>query len=240
MSEGGVTAKLRGSLEGYLARSAVELDERGAVLAERAAELDAQAADLERLEEALRERRRRIDDLTPLQEDLERSFDALLAGLENRAGTAAGRAEELGRRIQRLGAGEAELAERERLFTEKSDRVRVEQGRLAERERDLARFHRELLDPEAAEATQWVARRDRSFAEAEQDLRERAGALEQREKELEARQLQVGVDLRLRKEELERRERELSALSERLARRESELSAYVAQLQGSLDRRRSA
>jgi hypothetical protein len=30
MPEGGVTAKLRGSLESYLARSAAELDERGA------------------------------------------------------------------------------------------------------------------------------------------------------------------------------------------------------------------
>src|ERR687891_138276 len=58
MPEGGVTAKLRGSLESYLARSAAELDERGATLAERAAELETESTELDTAETGLGERRR--------------------------------------------------------------------------------------------------------------------------------------------------------------------------------------
>ena len=50
---GGLTDKLRGSLEGYLARSAAELDERGAEHADRVAELEAAAAQLEEAEREL-------------------------------------------------------------------------------------------------------------------------------------------------------------------------------------------
>lgn len=46
----GVTEKLRGSLETYLARSAAELDERGELLSDRASELEAEAAELVSLE----------------------------------------------------------------------------------------------------------------------------------------------------------------------------------------------
>src|ERR687892_571713 len=130
-----------------------------------------------------------------------------------------------------LAKSAAELDERERLFTEKSDRVRVEQRRLVERERELAQFQSELLGPESAVGTQWVARRDRSFAEAEDVLRRRSQALDEREKELEARQLHVGTELQLRRDELERRESAVEEIAARVERREAELSAYVAQLQ---------
>jgi len=44
----GLTNKLRDSLEGYLAKSAAELDERGAELAQRATELEAEQDQLAR------------------------------------------------------------------------------------------------------------------------------------------------------------------------------------------------
>jgi hypothetical protein len=118
------------------------------------------------------------------------------------------------------------------MFTEKTDRLRVEQRRLADREKELAEYQRDLLDPDAALGTQWVAQRDRSFAEAESILEERRRDLDAREHELEDRRVHDGAAFQLRQEELDRTERDLTELRERLERREQELNDYVAQLQG--------
>ena len=110
----------------------------------------------------------------------------------------------------------------------------MEQRRLADRERDLAQFQRDLLDPDAALGTQWVAQRDRSFVEAEGLLEERRRELDAREQELDEHRVRADSQLQLRRDELERSEQDLAELRERLDRREQELNAYVAQLQSGL------
>ena len=81
----GITDKLRGSLEAYLERSAAELDERGAALAERADELAADLHELERREAEIQERRARLEQLGPVQQELDRTFAGLLADAGTRA-----------------------------------------------------------------------------------------------------------------------------------------------------------
>jgi hypothetical protein len=137
------------------------------------------SAELDRVEAELAERRRRLEELVPVQEELDGAFERVLAGLVEPA----------------------------------------------------AHFQSELLGPETAVGTRWVAQRDRSLVEAEDVLRERTQALDEREQELEARQLRAGVDLQVRKDELDRREGEREALAAPVERRDAELSAYVAQLQ---------
>lgn len=233
---GSLTEKLRGSLEAYLARSASELDERGVLLAGRADELDASTAELDRAETDLDRRWRQLEELSPVQAELRRTLDAALANISTLAGRVAAETAALQERLEKLAESEAELTARERIFTEKSDRLRVEQRRLADRERDLAEFQRDLLDPDAALGTQWVAKRDRSFTEAEEALEERACELEAREREREERRVHENAELQLRLETLERRELELQELRGRLERRQEELHAYVAQLQDGLVR----
>jgi DNA repair exonuclease SbcCD ATPase subunit len=203
---GGITEKLRGSLESYLERSAAELDERGAALAELASEFEAQRVMLEQAEAQLAQRRRRIEELTPIQRELDRAFDRTLADLAARSAHVAAQLSALEQRLKRVAQSEAELAQRERSFTERSDRIRIDQRRLAERERALSAL-REGPTPADRDA-----------------LDTRARALDEREQEIQTRRLHADVELRARKEDLERRERALD-------RREAELRAYVAQLQ---------
>ena len=212
---GGITEKLRGSLENYLERSAAELDERGAVHTERAAELDAEQAELDQAEADLRERRHRIVELTPIQRELDRVFDRTLADLAARAANVAAQVTAVQERLRRIADGEAQLADRERAFTEKSDRVRIDQRRLAERERELHAVQRELMQA--------------NFAG--EGLADRRRQLDEREKELETRRLKAGLETQMRRDEVERRERELAEREAVLDRRTEELRAYVAQLQ---------
>ena len=116
---GGLTDKLRGSLEGYLARSAAELDERGAQHAERTAELEAAAAQLEDAERELDERTRRLEELGPMPARLARAVDEVLTILDARAGKLADESAALQDKLRELAEAEAELAARERMFTEK-------------------------------------------------------------------------------------------------------------------------
>ena len=193
------------------------------------------APELEQAELELEARERALEELGPLPARLSQ---ALAQGVRHAGGARAGRGRgdrAARERIKQLAEAEAELAAREKGFTEKSDRLRVEQRRLADRERDLAQFHRDLLDPDALDTT-WVAQRDHSFAEAESALEERRRELDTREQELDEHQVRENARIHVAREELERREHELAELRERLDRREQELNAYVAQLQSGLVR----
>jgi hypothetical protein len=118
-------------------------------------------------------------------------------------------------RLRRLAESEAELADRERVFTEKSDRVRIDQRRLADRERELHAVERDLMQA--------------NFAG--ESLAHRRRELDDREKQLEARRLKAGLETQLRRDEADRRERDLAEREAALDRRTEELRAYVAQLQ---------
>ena len=119
---------------------------------------------------------------------LGQALDRALDSVNERGAAVAAATDAVRDRLQKLIESEAELAAREKGFTEKSDRLRVEQRRLADRERELAQFHRDLLDPDALD-TQWVAQRDRSFAEAETLMEERRRELDVREQELDEHQV---------------------------------------------------
>lgn len=161
---------------------------------------------------------------------LSQALDRALDSLKERSADVDAATVDVRERLHKLMEAEAELAAREKGFTEKNDRMRVEQRRLADRERELAQFHRDLLDPDALD-TQWVAQRDRSFAEAESLLEERRRELDAREQELDEHQVRQTARLEVLRAELEQREGELAELRARLERREQELNAYVAQLQ---------
>ena len=75
---GGITDKLRGSLESYLARSAAELDERGAALDDRSRELTERETSLEQAELELEERERALEELGPLPARLTQALDLSL------------------------------------------------------------------------------------------------------------------------------------------------------------------
>src|SRR5919108_4878822 len=167
---GGITDKLRGSLESYLERSAAELDERGAAMSELAAGLEARQGELQQAEEQLAQRRRRIEELTPIQRELDRAFDRTLADVGARSAHVAAQLSALEQRMRRVAESEAELAQRERSFTERSDRIRIDQRRLAERERALTA----VRGPAATD---------------HRELDTRARALDEREREIQTRRL---------------------------------------------------
>ena len=160
---------------------------------------------------------------------LSRALDHALDSLKERSADVDAATVDVRERLHKLMEAEAELAAREKSFTEKSDRMRVEQRRLADRERGLAQFHRDLLDPDALD-TQWVAQRDRSFAEAESLLEERRRELDTREQELDEHQIRQTARLESCAASSSSA-RASSPSSGRLERREQELNAYVAQLQ---------
>jgi DNA repair exonuclease SbcCD ATPase subunit len=230
----GLTAVVRRSLENYLERSAAELDERGAELAERQLEHDTQSAELEAAEKELTELRERVERLRPLCEEAERRFTRTVATVEERAARIAARTEELREQIIKVASAEAELRERERLHDQRSERLRAEQLRLADRERGLDDGDDWLFDQETARASEMLDRRERRVGEVEEILRDRATDLDAREAEVERREVKINAEIQLRWEEVDRRERELAELEARLVRKERELASFVAQLQGSL------
>ena len=80
----GLTNKLRDSLEGYLAKSAAELDERGAELAQRANELEAEQDQLERTETEFEARARMLEELGPMPVKVTQALDRALDTLNER------------------------------------------------------------------------------------------------------------------------------------------------------------
>jgi uncharacterized protein len=231
----GLSEGLRHSLESYLKKSAAELDERGAEITFRENEIEYEIRRLETLENALRERVDRVDELGPLQEKADESLRKALGTVEERALALAEKAGELRERTTQIVEAEAELTERERLAAYRRDRLRSEQKLLAERERELADAEGDLLSAETAtQATRWIEHREKRLEDNEALIQERLSDIAQRESELEAREVRTSVDLQVRQDELERRERDLGELEEKLARKERELRVYVAQIQGGL------
>lgn len=230
----GLTAVVRRSLENYLERSAAELDDRGAELAERQLTYDMQSAELEAAEKELSGLRARVERLRPLCEEAERRFARTVATIEERGARVAARTEEVREQIVKIASAEAELRERERLHEQRSERLRAENLRLSDRERGLDDGDDWLFDQEAARASEVLDRRERRVGEVEEILRDRATDLDAREAEVEQREVKVNAEIQLRWEEVDRRERELAELQARLALKERELASFVAQLQGSL------
>jgi len=231
----GLSEGLRHSLESYLAKSAAELDERGAEITFRENEVEYELKRLETLEQELTERAARVDELRPLQEKADETLRRALGTVEERALTLAEKAGQLRERTTKIVEAEAELAERERLAAYRRDRLRSEQKLLAEREREIVEAEGDLLSAETAtQATRWIEHREKRLTENETLMQERNEDLARRERELESREVRTNVELQVRQDELERRERELAELEEQLARKERELRVYVAQIQGGL------
>ena len=231
----GLSEGLRHSLESYLQKSAADLDERGAEITFRENEVEYELKRLETLENELRERAARVDELRPVQEKAGEGLRRALATVEERALSLAEKAGQLRERTTKVVESEAELSERERLAAYRRDRLRSEQKLLAERERELVDAEGDLLSSETAtQATRWIEHREKRLNDNETLIQERIDDVACREQELEAREVRTNVDLQVRQDELDRRARELAELEEKLARKERELRVYVAQIQGGL------
>jgi hypothetical protein len=231
----GLSEGLRHSLESYLKKSAAELDERGAEITFRENEVEYELKRLETLENELRDRAQRVEELAPAQAKADEGLRRSLATVEERALALAEKAGQLRERTTKVVEAEAELTERERLAAYRRDRLRSEQKLLAERERELVDAEGDLLSAETAtQATRWIEHRERRVNDNETIIQERLEDITRRERELEAREVRTNVDLQVRQDELDRREGELAELGEKLARKERELRVYVAQIQGGL------
>src|SRR5436309_2590206 len=103
----GLSEGLRHSLESYLAKSAAELDERGAEITFRGNEVEFELKRLETLENELRERAQRVDELRPLQERADDGLRRALGTIEERALALAEKAGQLRERTTKVVEAEA-------------------------------------------------------------------------------------------------------------------------------------
>ncbi len=82
-----------------------------------------------------------------------------------------------------------------------------------------------------------LQRREKRLVELERTLRERVQGLDAKESDLDLDRVRWETEADFRELKLEERERAVEELERRLADKENELTAYVAQVQGELQRR---